>query len=93
MSRYGFPIIVHVVGNNNYCVVRAGEPPTGGCAELVVSSQVVVWWASCGTSDTVYPCVRVVFFSGFVGLFVFSVLSVINKERLLIAYWTSVRWA
>ena len=68
MPTYGFPIIVHVVGN--HCVVRAGESPTVGCAELVVSSQAVVWWGSCGTSDTVYPCVRVVFFSGFVDLFI-----------------------
>ena len=71
---------VHVVGN--HCIVRAGESPTVGCAELVVSSQAVVWWGSCGTSDTVYPCVRVVFFSSFIGLFVFPVLSVTNKETL-----------
>ena len=69
MSTYVFPIIVDVVGNH-CCVVRAGESPTVECAELVVSSQAVVWWGSCGTSDTVYACVRVVFFSGFVGLFV-----------------------
>ena len=71
-STYGFPIIVHVVGN--HCVVRAGESLTVGCAELVVSSQAGVWWGSCGTRDTVYHCVRVVFSSGFVGLFVFPVL-------------------